>query len=178
MVTWKISWPEEHGRLQSMGLQRVGYARSHTHIHDICTTFWLVKFLMPRWWAPEIRSRTISYYIVCAQHGVRHICTHSRRSECAEWIISRLSLRAAKIPLLGGGAEGQGGNEGSVMLIVWAISCPLTPISYSTSFKKIDSGVFPPIFLSLWWHHCHDPHGWQFSVTHHFAILVAVHFRG
>ena len=25
-IAWKIPWTEEHGRLQSMGLQRVGYS--------------------------------------------------------------------------------------------------------------------------------------------------------
>ena len=42
ILAWKIPWTEEPGRLQSMGLQRVGYngATSHshslTHTHSLC----------------------------------------------------------------------------------------------------------------------------------------------
>ena len=31
IIAWKIPWTEEHGRLQSMGLQRVGLS---THTYD------------------------------------------------------------------------------------------------------------------------------------------------
>ena len=32
-IAWKIPWTEEPGRLQSMGLQRVGYNRATSLIH-------------------------------------------------------------------------------------------------------------------------------------------------
>ena len=34
-LAWKIPWMEEHGRLQSMGSQRVGRTRLHFHFHFI-----------------------------------------------------------------------------------------------------------------------------------------------
>ena len=35
ILAWKIQWTEEPGRLQSVGLQRVGHdsATEHTHVH-------------------------------------------------------------------------------------------------------------------------------------------------
>ena len=33
ILTWKIPWPEEPGRLQSMGLQRVGHDWVTEHEH-------------------------------------------------------------------------------------------------------------------------------------------------
>ena len=38
ILAWRISWTEEPGRLQSMGLQRVGHnwSDSYTHTHTIC----------------------------------------------------------------------------------------------------------------------------------------------
>ena len=44
ILAWGISWTEEPGRLQSMGLQRVGHncsVNSHTHRISLCTIFWL-----------------------------------------------------------------------------------------------------------------------------------------
>ena len=32
ILAWRIPWTEEPGRLQSMGLQRVGHNWAHTHI--------------------------------------------------------------------------------------------------------------------------------------------------
>ena len=31
ILAWKILWTEEPGRLQSMGFQRLGHARTHTY---------------------------------------------------------------------------------------------------------------------------------------------------
>ena len=37
--TWRILWTEEPGRLQSMGLQRVGHKWvTHTYTHQLCTS--------------------------------------------------------------------------------------------------------------------------------------------
>ena len=38
ILAWKIPWTEEPGRLQPMGLQRVGHDWAHTHsIHSMCS---------------------------------------------------------------------------------------------------------------------------------------------
>ena len=50
-LAWKIPWTEEPGRLQSMGLQRVG--------HD-----WVTSFHLPPWRTPEKR------HMVCSRLGV------------------------------------------------------------------------------------------------------------
>ena len=38
-LAWKIPWAEEPGRPQSMGLQRVGVAKSWTQLSDFTFTF-------------------------------------------------------------------------------------------------------------------------------------------
>ena len=38
ILDWKSPWPEEPGRLQSTGLQRVRHHRETKHQQDICTT--------------------------------------------------------------------------------------------------------------------------------------------
>ena len=35
ILIWEIPWTEEPGRLQSMGLQRVGHDRSDSHTHSV-----------------------------------------------------------------------------------------------------------------------------------------------
>ena len=35
IVAWKIPWTEEPGRLQSMGLQKVGHNWAYTHAHNL-----------------------------------------------------------------------------------------------------------------------------------------------
>ena len=34
ILIWRISWTEESGKLQSMGLQRVRHDQAHTHTHS------------------------------------------------------------------------------------------------------------------------------------------------
>ena len=49
---WKIPWAEEPGRPQSMGLQRVGVAKSWTQLSDFTFTFHfyaLEKAMAPHW---------------------------------------------------------------------------------------------------------------------------------
>ena len=45
MLSWKIAWTEEPGRLQSTGSRRVGHNRAteHTHTHRKWTTSFLGK---------------------------------------------------------------------------------------------------------------------------------------
>ena len=33
ILAWKIAWPEEPGRLQSMGSHRVGHSGARRHVH-------------------------------------------------------------------------------------------------------------------------------------------------
>ena len=35
ILAWRIPWTEEPGRLQSMGLQRVGHDRATNHTHNL-----------------------------------------------------------------------------------------------------------------------------------------------
>ena len=54
IITWKIPWMEDPGRLQSMGLQRVRqqhtgmrtYAHTHTHTHTHPTVSLSIHLLM------------------------------------------------------------------------------------------------------------------------------------
>ena len=38
-LAWKIPWTEEPGKLQSVGSQRVGHAKSQTRLSDFTFTF-------------------------------------------------------------------------------------------------------------------------------------------
>ena len=48
IFAWKIPWTKEPGRLQSMGLQRVGHDLAYTHTHTqaifLFTLFYLGSF--------------------------------------------------------------------------------------------------------------------------------------
>ena len=35
ILIWRISWTEESGKLQSMGLQRVRHDQAHTHSEEV-----------------------------------------------------------------------------------------------------------------------------------------------
>ena len=48
ILAWRISWAEESGGLQSMGLQRVrhNWVCVHTHAHVHIHTVWVILFLL------------------------------------------------------------------------------------------------------------------------------------
>ena len=82
-LAWKIPWAEEHGRLQSMGSQRIR--------HDWATSLWLFTFMhWRRKWQPT------PVFLPGKSHGRRSLVGCSpwglKESDTTEWLHFHFSL--------------------------------------------------------------------------------------
>ena len=79
ILAWRIPWTEEPGRLQSMGLQRVGHHGSflelrHTHIgHQLCIRHHLVAFLLCLTCQQQSKEIWGTYYIAQIKKAILRV---------------------------------------------------------------------------------------------------------
>ena len=72
ILTWKIPWTEESGKLQSKGLQRVGHDwPQHSTYYNPVDYMLTFRFMLTREIAQSVRMDAINGYIV-QRRKVRH----------------------------------------------------------------------------------------------------------